>query len=89
MLRMSLKIDLEEHYQEVYEEMNHIEYIKFAESKGLTFTHPALNSEEENERQSELLKKHEKELIEHLNHFEKEKVYQRLNELLNKLIEDN
>ena len=88
MLRMTLKIPLESHYEEVYNEMNDVEFVKFAESKGLTFTHPALNSEEENEKQSDLIKEHEKELIQHLSHFKKEDVYKRLNNLLNDLIED-
>ena len=88
MLRMILKKPLESHYEDVYNEMNDIEYVKFAKSKGLTFTHPALCDDAENEKQSELLKSHEKELIEHLEQFKKQGVYNRLNNLLNDLIED-
>jgi hypothetical protein len=88
MVRMVLKKPLESHYDNVWSEMNTIEYMIFAKSKGLTFTHPALADEEENERQSELLKIHEKELIQHFAQFKKEEVYKRLNNLLNDLIED-
>mgnify|MGYP001822482020 CR=1 FL=1 len=88
MLRMILKKPLEGHYKDVFNEMNDIEYVKFAKSKDLTFTHPALCDESENQKQSELLKKHEGELIDHLAQVKKDKVYQRLNELLNNIIED-
>jgi hypothetical protein len=87
-LRMILKKPLETHYEDVFNEMNEIEYVKFAKSKGLTFIHPALCDDEDREKQSELLKIHEKELIQHFAHFKKDEVYKRLNGLLNNIIED-
>jgi hypothetical protein len=87
-LRMILKKPLESHYEDVFNEMNEIEYVKFAKSKGLTFIHPALCDEEDREKQSQLLKIPEKELIQHFSQFKKEDVYKRLNGLLNNIIED-
>jgi hypothetical protein len=87
-LRIILKKPLESHYEDVFNEMNEIEYVKFAKSKGLTFIHPALCDEEDREIQSKLLKIHKKELIQHFSQFKKEDVYKRLNGLLNNIIED-
>jgi hypothetical protein len=87
-LRMILKKPLESHYEDVFNEMNEIEYVKFAKSKGLTFIHWDLCDENEIESQAKLLKIHEKELIQHFSQFKKEEVYKRLNGLLNNIIED-
>ena len=86
--RIALKISLEEHYEELHGEMNHLEYIKFAKSKGITMKHPVLKTQEEEEKDIELLKTHELDLIKHLDHFKKEAVYDRVNKLLNNMIED-
>ena len=87
-IRIVLKIPLEEHYNALHEEMNYIELMKFAKSKGISMKHPALRTPEETKKDSELLKTYELDLINHLDHFKKEAVYSRTNKLLNNLIED-
>tara|TARA_R110002095_G_scaffold193603_1_gene171854 strand:+ start:3267 stop:3797 length:531 start_codon:yes stop_codon:yes gene_type:complete len=87
-LRMAISLPLKDHYNELFEEMNSIELVKFAESKGISLKHPALRTPEEEEKDTELLKVHQDSMIRHLDHFKKEDVYQRTNKLLNTLIED-
>ena len=58
-LRMAIALPLKDHYNELFEEMNSIELVKFAESKGISLKHPALRTPEEEAKDTELLKVHQ------------------------------
>ena len=87
-LRITLKMPLESIYNDFHQQMNETEFQKLAEVLGLSDKHPILRTDQENENDERIIKENAKDLTESLSHYNKEDVYNRLNSLLNNLIED-
>ena len=87
-LRMTLKMPLESIYDDFHQQMNETEFEILANDIGLSDKHPILRTDQENENDERIIKENAKDLTQALTHYNKEDVYNRLNSLLNNLIED-
>lgn len=83
------RMDIQQLYDEVYRKMNNLEYLKFCKENGIITDHiekMTLNKEQK-EKQKELIKQNEKQLIEILKGlWSKEKIYKSLNNTISETI---
>jgi len=87
-LREPLKMPLETIYDNFHQQMNSTEFENIINILGMTDKHPALRTEEENENDKKIINENIGELTKALSHYNKEDVFNRLNNVMNNLIED-
>ena len=84
-LKMILKIDLHSHYDSFHRNINQIEFKKLCDYLGV----PEVITLEDDKKKDQIIEENKELLSKVLNHYSKEKVFDRLNNLMIDLIEDN
>ena len=87
-LRRDIAIDVMSHLELFHQDMNMIEFGKLTDRLGMSSKHPALVTEEENENDKRIINENAKEITEVMTHFNKEDVINRIEIVMNNLIED-
>tara|TARA_R110000796_G_scaffold51740_1_gene122099 strand:- start:671 stop:1141 length:471 start_codon:yes stop_codon:yes gene_type:complete len=84
-LKMMLKIDIEEHYNGFHNEINQIEFEKLCDYLEI----PEVKTLSDDQKKDIIIEDNKELLYKVLDKYSKEKVYDRLNNLMIDLIEDN
>ena len=87
-LRMVLARPLESIFNDFHQEMNEVEFSKRAKILGLSDKHPILRTDKENESDRKIISNNVNDLSNAMNHFNIDSVRDRVNIVLETLIED-